>query len=202
MISYYLQRAWSAVVAATATRERTTVAEGGLLVGPRVVRILSHRSWVGAPMVTGVPEPAPIAVVWHYTATDPGTAAAMARRRTRPRTSEDKTTNWHFTVASNGKIWQHIPLTRQGWHCRDGQISGHVPNRCAVGIELEGWGDVWPQAQIDAAEDVARAIAEAYDLDRRAMSWLHSELAPKRKPDPGPIWAGQVLPGLLDRIGV
>jgi len=140
--------------------------------------------------------PEPIAIVWHYTATDHGTARTMARRIRTYRRGVDRAASWHVCVGHDGVLWQSVPLLRGAWHCARGTIGGRRVNACSVGIELEGRGDAFPAAQVNAADRLVRALVEAYAIPREQAGRGHREFDPARRSDPGPVWEA-LLPGLL-----
>lgn len=141
---------------------------------------------------------APIAIVWHYTATDIGTAANLAKRIRKAPGKKDRKASWTVLVGVDGTIYQSVPFLRGSWHCAKGTIGGHRVNACSVGVELEGHGHFFPMAQRDAAELLVRALVETYDIPLAQAGRGHREFDPKRRSDPGPVWEA-LLPGLLDR---
>lgn len=165
----------------------------GWLSGPSARVVPADPSWYGGSM-------APVAVVWHYTATDPGTADAMARRRARPREATDRAASWHVTVAADGTMWQSVPFTSSAWHVAAGRIAGRKPNSCSIGVELEGHGESFPAAQRAAALSLLRALAAGYSIDRVNAGWAHSALDPDRRRDPGPIWERRYMPEILAAV--
>ena len=58
----------------------------------------------------------------------------------------------------------------------------------------------FPKPQQMAARRLLRAIAAEYGLGRRAVAWGHRDIDPKRKTDPGPVWAEDLLPAILDEV--
>lgn len=169
----------------------------GWLHGPRVVRAPAHESWYGRPLVDGVP----VAILWHYTHTKPGTAKAMANRRARRRDPRvDRAASWHYTLETDGKIWQMVPAISSAWHCAKGEVSGVRVNACTVGIELVGDGASFTAEQVAAAEELVRALVEAYRLTRANSALNHSDFDPTRRRDAGPVWNGEHLPGILERV--
>lgn len=170
----------------------------GWLHGDGVQRVPADPSWYGLSMPLG-----PRAIVAHYTATTPGAALSMASRRTVPRRRSDRAASWHVTIATTGDVIQMVPLGSQAWHCAAGTVRAganvHMrPNACAIGIELEGHGDVFPPAQVAAAEQVWRALVRAYGIPRDLAMLEHSALDPERRSDPGPRWMLEHAPGVLD----
>lgn len=186
----------------------------GWLKGPGAEIITADPSWYGGPMPQG-----PLAIVAHYTATDPGTALAIvgrrylgaseiARRLLRAKSFECELPNgkaitiasvpraasWHVTIAQDGTVFQGVPLTAMAWHVaaptRLNVPGGLRANACAIGIELEGHGDVFPPAQVEAARRVWRALVRAYSIPRELAMLAHSDLQDNRS-DPGPEWMGR-----------
>lgn len=173
----------------------------GWLYGPNVKRVPAHPSWYYDSLSTM--NSLPLAIVAHYTATAPGTARSMARRRKRARAREDRAASWHVTVASNGVIWQMVPFTAGAWHAgsrtaRPIPGTGMKANRCSIGVELEGHGVIFPDAQVEAAKGLWRALVHKYSIPQALAMVEHSKLDPTRRRDPGPIWMRDVAPEVLD----
>lgn len=173
------------------------VDSAGWLHGPRVVRVPAHPSWYGGALKTEVPT----CVIQHYSATDPGTAAAMARRRARKRDPKvDRAASWHVSVETDGTLLQMIPFISSAWHCAKGEVSGVPVNACSVGVELIGHGQEFTAEQVAAYEDLLRALVEAYHLSRANCALNHSDFDPARRRDAGPVWNAAHLPGILGRV--
>ena len=162
----------------------------GWLTGPSVEIVPSVRH---SPLSTH----GPIAIVWHYTATERGTARALARRIRSYQTGVDRAASWHVCIGNDGVLWQSVSFTRGSWHCGKGTIEGHRVNRCSVGIELEGHGDAFPARQVLAAVRLVHALAAVYPIAREHAAYGHSQFDPKRRSDPGPVWMAE-LPSVLD----
>lgn len=187
------------------------VVSDGWLAGPGVEIIPANPCWYGGPMPRG-----PLAIVAHYTATDPGTALDLAGRRylsaaeiterLRGRSgfelelpggrvitikSVPRLASWHVTIAQDGAIYQGVPLSSQAWHvashARLDVPGGLRANACAIGIEFEGHGDSFTDAQVASAKRVWRAIVRAYGIPRELAMVGHDELQENRS-DPGPVW--------------
>lgn len=185
--------------------------EDGWLVGPGVQRVEMHASWRYSWLSTPLHEP--LAIVAHYTATDPGTALGMAKRRQRPWSEfaaefrKDypgkpvPQNSWHLSIEAGGGIVQMAPLTSGCWHVGS-PTAKQIPgvgwgNRTAVGIELVGWGKSFPPAQVEAAHHVWRAIVRAYGIKREHAMVTHQSIDPTRREDPGPVWMKQHAPDVL-----
>jgi N-acetyl-anhydromuramyl-L-alanine amidase AmpD len=141
----------------------------------------------------------PMAIVWHYTATDIGTARSLARRIRTYRSGVDRAASWHVIIAHDGVIWQSVPFLRGAWHCARGRIAGHRVNACSVGVELEGHGTSFSEDQVWAAEMLVRALRDAYEIDAVNADRGHREFDPARRADPGPVWEA-LLPDLVRRV--
>lgn len=163
----------------------------GLLHGDGVILEPIHPSWYYAKLST--PDGLPAAIVAHYTSTKPGTALTMAHRRQRlldPRI--DRQASWHLSIEADGAIVQMAPFTVGCWHA-GGKTARPITdlgsaNRTAIGIELVGFGAVFPRAQVIAAQRVWRAVCQAYVIPRHRAMVTHQELDPGRKSDPGKVW--------------
>ncbi|NVB81776.1 MAG: N-acetylmuramoyl-L-alanine amidase, partial [Kofleriaceae bacterium] len=192
--------------------ERLQVVDGWL-VGDGVQRIEMHASWRYSWLST--PEHKPLAIVAHYTDTDPGTAVNMAKRRQQPwatfaaayrKSYPGKPVpqnSWHLSIEADGSIVQMAPLTSGCWHVGS-PTAKQIPgvgwgNRTAVGIELVGHGKTFPPAQVSAACDVWRAIVRAYGIPREHAMVTHQSIDPTRRSDPGPVWMKQHAPTVLER---
>jgi hypothetical protein len=71
--------------------------------------------------------PAPLGIVWHWTAGrgGPGFAEALARRARTYRRGIDRAASWHVLIAKDGGIHQSAPFTVGTWHVgRPGVIAG------------------------------------------------------------------------------
>lgn len=153
--------------------------DGEWLLGSRVVWMPAHSSWYGGQIAR-----TPDLVVWHYTATEPGTAMAMGRRRVRPRNpGSDPATSWHFTIGRGGVVYQHLPLDRVGWHAGGGDL---VPdaNMRSVGVELEGYGETDDSDMVQAVMDLRQAL----NLALPGVTHLGHSQVKSTKPDPGEAW--------------
>lgn len=171
----------------------------GWLRGPGVVLVPAHPSWFYPELATKEGEP--MGCVWHYTATKPGTAKRMAKRRTKKRKPGQRAASWHITLGSDGRIWQMVSVEAGAWHSR-GRFHGLKVNRCLIGVELEGFGEIFPQPQCWAATRLVRAMADDYEMRRAEMSLKHSQFDPTRRSDPGALWSDALLPTIITNAGI
>jgi hypothetical protein len=184
----------------------------GWLVGEGVQRVEMHPSWRYAWLST--PSHVPLAIVAHYTATNPGTALNMARTRRQPwaefaaafrKAYPGKPVpqnSWHISIEAGGGIVQMAPLTSGCWHAGS-QTAKQIPgvgwaNRTSIGIELVGHGKDFPPAQVEASCAVWRALVTAYRIQKRHAMVTHQSIDPTRRSDPGPVWMKQHAPTVLE----
>jgi hypothetical protein len=194
------------------------VSADGWLSGDGVERLAFDASWYGGAMPRG-----PLAIVAHYTDTAPGTAVEIAERRAVARglllaLQEErgtpfeaelpdgrkkvihhvpKNTSWHLTVCADGRVLQHVPLGRCARHVGPGRVRGLPVNQAAVGIELEGDGSHFPEAQVRGAMRAWRAVVRAHGIARDLAMLEHSRFDPKRRADPGRVWMDEHAPFVL-----
>jgi len=107
--------------------------------------------------------PAPIGVVWHWTATGNGTGRACAKAAMKMPGPKSHVGSWHVLICRDGAILQSIPFRRGAWHVgsksarglRDVSPDASRPawrlgwpgrdlrgNKSLVGIEMECVGEV------------------------------------------------------------
>jgi len=140
-------------------------------------------------------------LVIHYTADD------FDRSLT---TLTDKDVSSHYLIPAvpplhKGKprIWQLVPEKDLAWHAGASFWRGATRiNDTSIGIELEnrGWQTIdgekqfspFEPAQIAALIPLARGIIARYDI-RPENVVAHSDVAPQRKVDPGPLFPWQEL---------
>jgi N-acetyl-anhydromuramyl-L-alanine amidase AmpD len=171
----------------------------GWLEGDRVTVLPMHNSWHYPVLAGGRPQ----AIVAHYSATNPGTALSMARRRQKPwhefakgyEPGKAPQNSWHLSVEQDGSIVQMGSLLWGTWHA-GGPTARKIPgvgyaNRTAIGIELIGYGRRWDEPQIEGAARVWRAIVQTYAVPRSLAMVTHAELDPGRRSDPGSLWMGK-----------
>lgn len=173
------------------------VNEDGWLEGEGVQYAPMHSSWRYAKLST--PHGDPLAIVAHTSATNPGTARGMAKRRTVPKTKDDRPASWHISVEADGSVIQMASCEVGTWHAA-GQIKGAGPaNRVSVGIELIGWEKgPWPEAQVQGACRVWRAIVQSYGIKRGLAMVPHAVIDPDRRSDPGKPWMRDHAERVLD----
>lgn len=130
----------------------------------------------------------PTVVVIHYTADDSAAAAL------RTLTSADAEVSAHYLVDRDGSIVQLVDERARAWHAGDSRW-GTLPdiNSASIGIELDNNGrEPYPAVQIDALLRLLSDLRERYRL-LPANFLGHSDVAPSRKSDPGPLFPWRTL---------
>jgi len=124
-------------------------------------------------------EMTPDLIVIHYTG-DNSLQGAISEL-TSPRGRE---VSAHLVIAKNGTVYQLLPFNVVGWHAgQSNYYDQSWVNRFSIGIENVGFGDNWPEAQVEANRAVIEALFNAYPI-RDVVG--HQDVAPDRKSDPGP----------------
>lgn len=96
----------------------------------------------------------------------------------------------HLLIDRKGRLTQYVPLHRRAWHAGASCWQGR--ERCndfAVGVELEGT-DTTPYtgAQYHTLARLTCTLLEAYPGLSPERIVGHSDIAPGRKTDPGPVF--------------
>ena len=119
----------------------------------------------------------------------------------------------HYLI-SDGEpvIYQLVDENRRAWHAGDSSWQGRTwLNASTIGIEMvqPGYTDTatcrqwhpWAQPQIDALISLLKDIQQRHQLPPEAILG-HSDVAPQRKVDPGPLfpWAQLEAAGLATRV--
>ena len=96
----------------------------------------------------------------------------------------------HFLIRRDGELIQFVSCAKRAWHAGESSWKGR--SRCndfSIGVELEGTGEVpFTAAQYRRLAALTRALRARYPI-RDLVG--HSDIAPGRKTDPGPLfdWA-------------
>ena len=96
----------------------------------------------------------------------------------------------HFLVRRDGALFQFVSCADRAWHAGISVWKGRPRcNDFSIGIELEGTDLIpYTSAQYVVLSRLAKALQRRYPLDDIVG---HSDIAPGRKTDPGPVfdWA-------------
>jgi N-acetylmuramoyl-L-alanine amidase len=97
----------------------------------------------------------------------------------------------HYLAYEDGRMFQLVDESKRAWHAGQGSWDGETEmNSCTIGIEIANGGydfglPEFPEEQIQSVMTLVRSIMDRHGLDRHHVIG-HSDLAPSRKPDPGP----------------
>ncbi|MGH7025029.1 MAG: N-acetylmuramoyl-L-alanine amidase [Caulobacteraceae bacterium] len=132
----------------------------------------------------------PDMIVLHYTGMETG-AAALARL-----TDPDAKVSAHYMVGEDARVFALVDEARRAWHAGVSSWRGAVDvNTRSIGVEIVNPGHEFgyrpfPAAQIEAVIALIAEIRERWTIED-ALILGHSDVAPRRKQDPGELfpWA-------------
>ncbi|GGL72926.1 N-acetylmuramoyl-L-alanine amidase [Wenxinia marina] len=125
----------------------------------------------------------PSLVVIHYTAM--ATCDAALERLCDPAAEVSA----HWLIGEGGRTWALVDEAERAWHAGAGHWAGTADvNSHSIGIELANDGRTpYPEAQMLALETLLAGIAARWDVRPEGVIG-HSDMAPVRKADPGPLF--------------
>lgn len=95
----------------------------------------------------------------------------------------------HCLIRRDGEIVQYVPFECRAWHAGVSNYKGREGcNDFSIGIELEGT-DILPytDAQYQALQALTKLLISYYPAIANNITG-HSDIAPRRKTDPGPAF--------------
>ena len=104
----------------------------------------------------------------------------------------------HYTIDRDGTVYAHVPEERRAWHAGISYWRGdHNVNARSIGIELVNPGHEFgyipfAEPQIAALIELAHGILKRHPIPP-ARVLGHSDVAPKRKEDPGELFPWKSL---------
>jgi N-acetylmuramoyl-L-alanine amidase len=132
-------------------------------------------------------------LIQHFTAMD--TTEAAIQRLCDPAAKVSA----HYVVGEDGQIYRLVPENKVAWHAGVSFWRGRRNlNGVTIGIEIANKGDEvegyapYPQVQMDAVAELTRDILSRHNIPAQNVIG-HSDIAPGRKPDPGPRFDWQWL---------
>jgi len=96
----------------------------------------------------------------------------------------------HLLIRRDGELVQYVPFTDRAWHAGKSSYRGRdACNDFAIGIELEGCDDQpYQDIQYQQLAAVVTSLRDRFpDIGDRDVVG-HSDIAPGRKTDPGPVF--------------
>jgi AmpD protein len=99
----------------------------------------------------------------------------------------------HLLIRRDGATTQYVKFTDRAWHAGESVYQAREAcNDFSVGIELEGTDTVpYEAVQYDALAEAVAALCAAYPQLSPDRLTGHSDIAPGRKTDPGPVFDWQ-----------
>lgn len=96
----------------------------------------------------------------------------------------------HLLIKRNGEVTQYVPFDKQAWHAGQSNFQGREKcNEFSIGIELEGCDDdIFTPEQYQQLVVVSKALLAQYPAITLDRITGHSDIAPGRKTDPGPLF--------------
>ncbi|MGE4370084.1 MAG: N-acetylmuramoyl-L-alanine amidase [Burkholderiaceae bacterium] len=131
-------------------------------------------------------------LVIHYTAS--GNEASLATL-----TKHNVSSHYLITREPRPQVYLLVNEERRAWHAGLSEWRGRTYlNNASIGIELVNQGPVgdswqpYTPEQIDVLVRLAKDIAKRHNIDPRNVVG-HSDIAPQRKQDPGPLFPWKLL---------
>jgi AmpD protein len=109
------------------------------------------------------------------------------------------TVSAHALIRRDGEIVQYVPFQQRAWHAGESAFEGR--ERCndfSIGIELEGCDThAFEDIQYQRLAQLAQTVMQTYPSITPERITGHSDIAPGRKTDPGPLFNWDRLRQLL-----
>ena len=134
----------------------------------------------------------PDCLILHYTGMPSGTGALAWLRDPRSQVS------CHYFVEEDGTILQLVAEARRAWHAGQSRWAGETDlNSRSLGIEIVNAGHPgglppFPRVQIDAVTALCRDLCGRHAIAADRVL-AHSDVAPRRKADPGEAFPWDAL---------
>lgn len=131
-------------------------------------------------------------VVLHYTGMP--TAAEALERMCDP----EAKVSAHYMIDENGTVTSLVAEEKRAWHAGRSYWRGITDvNSASIGIELVNPGHEWgyrpfPDAQMEALLPLLAGIVKRHDIPPANVVG-HSDVAPRRKQDPGELFDWELL---------
>ncbi|MDH5832624.1 N-acetylmuramoyl-L-alanine amidase [Luteimonas kalidii] len=124
-------------------------------------------------------------IVLHYTEQD---SVAQSLRTLRTRNSGGPVSS-HYLVGDDGEIYQLVSDEHRAWHAGAGSWGTiHELNSASIGIEIDNDGiEPFSEPQVAALLRLLDDLTSRHRIPKDAVIG-HSDLAPGRKIDPGPLF--------------
>jgi len=99
----------------------------------------------------------------------------------------------HLLIERDGGVTQYVPFDCKAWHAGQSCFQGREScNDFSIGIELEGTDDsTFTDGQYESLAEITGLLVAAYPAITMDRIVGHSDIAPGRKTDPGPLFDWQ-----------
>ena len=93
----------------------------------------------------------------------------------------------HLLIERDGSITQFVPFNKKAWHAGVSSYQGRENcNEFSIGIEIEGTDDTaYAKEQYNSLIEITNELLKNYPDIQKNRIVGHSDIAPKRKTDPG-----------------
>ncbi|NLG59614.1 MAG: N-acetylmuramoyl-L-alanine amidase [Gammaproteobacteria bacterium] len=142
------------------------------------------------PMAQWVPSPnfnarAPALIVVHFTQQE----SVEQSLRTLSTGNSHGPVSSHYLIGKDGRLYQLVADGHRAWHAGAGSWGGLTDvNSFSIGIELDNNGrEPFSEPLIDTLLVLLEDLCTRWNIPREAVIG-HSDLAPTRKVDPGPLF--------------
>lgn len=112
---------------------------------------------------------------------------------------KDMKVSSHIYIKRTGEIIQFVPFDKRAWHA--GESSYKNVKNCndySIGIELEGFEDIsFEDIQYSKLSEIIDCLIQNYPNINSERIVSHSEIAPGRKSDPGPLFDWKRLKSMI-----
>ena len=100
----------------------------------------------------------------------------------------------HLFIRRDGQLTQFVPFNLRAWHAGRSSYRGRPDcNDYSIGIELEGQeSEAFTSAQYARLAEATRSLLKDYNIKEEGIV-AHSDIAPGRKTDPGPLFEKDFL---------
>lgn len=127
----------------------------------------------------------PVLIVIHFTQQD---SVEQSLHTLRTRNSQGRVSA-HYLIGRDGSLYQLVSDQRRAWHAGAGSWAGLADvNSLSIGIELDNNGsEPFAEPLVDTLLVLLEDLVTRWRIPRRNVIG-HSDLAPTRKVDPGPLF--------------
>jgi AmpD protein len=106
----------------------------------------------------------------------------------------------HILIRRDGEMVQYVPFQQRAWHAGESNFEGcEKCNNFSIGVELEGCDDqTFEETQYQQLAELTRTLLQHYPNITKERITGHSDIAPGRKTDPGPLFDWKEFNQLLE----